>query len=46
MVRLLLALGHAINAVPSMDKEMLILYLTLALFIGGVTMGYMAGLSH
>ena len=29
-----------------MDKETLLLILTLALFIGGVAMGYMAGLSH
>jgi len=26
-----------------MDKEVLLMYLTLALFIGGVAMGYMAG---
>jgi hypothetical protein len=29
-----------------MDKETLILYLTLALFIGGVAMGYMAGIGN
>jgi hypothetical protein len=29
-----------------MDKETLLMVLTLALFIGGVAMGYMAGLSH
>jgi hypothetical protein len=29
-----------------MDKEMLLMYLTLALFIGGIAMGYMAGLNH
>jgi hypothetical protein len=29
-----------------MDKEMLLMFLTLALFIGGVAMGYMAGLPH
>jgi hypothetical protein len=29
-----------------MDKETLLMILTLALFIGGVAMGYMAGLSH
>jgi hypothetical protein len=29
-----------------MDKETLLLVLTLALFIGGIAMGYMAGLSH
>ena len=29
-----------------MDKETLLIILTLALFIGGVAMGYMAGLSH
>jgi hypothetical protein len=29
-----------------MDKETLLMLLTLALFIGGVAMGYMAGLSH
>ena len=28
------------------DKEMLLMYLTLALFIGGVAMGYMAGINH
>jgi len=39
-------LGLARNAMRSMDKETLILYLTLTLFIGGVTMGYMAGMNH
>jgi len=29
-----------------MDKEMLLMMLTLALFIGGVAMGYMAGINH
>jgi hypothetical protein len=29
-----------------MDKETLLMILTLALFIGGVAMGYIAGLSH
>ena len=29
-----------------MDKETLLMVLTLTLFIGGVAMGYMAGLSH
>jgi len=29
-----------------MDKEALLMYLTLALFIGGVAMGYMAGLGN
>ena len=29
-----------------MDKETLLMVLTLALFIGGIAMGYMAGLSH
>jgi hypothetical protein len=29
-----------------MDKEALLMYLTLALFIGGVAMGYMAGMNH
>jgi hypothetical protein len=29
-----------------MDKEMLLMVLTLALFIGGVAMGYIAGMSH
>ena len=29
-----------------MDKETLIMYLTLAMFIGAVAMGYMAGLAH
>jgi hypothetical protein len=29
-----------------MDKEALLMYLTLALFIGGVVMGYMAGMNH
>ena len=40
------ALGHVINVRQSMDKETLLMILTLALFIGGVAMGYMAGLSH
>ena len=42
----MLAHGSAINARQSMDKETLLMVLTLALFIGGVAMGYMAGLSH
>jgi hypothetical protein len=42
----LLALGLAISAGQSMDKEALLMYLTLALFIGGVAMGYMAGMNH
>jgi hypothetical protein len=29
-----------------MDKETLLMILTLALFIGGVAMGYMAGMNH
>jgi hypothetical protein len=29
-----------------MDKETLLMMLTLALFIGGVAMGYMAGINH
>jgi hypothetical protein len=29
-----------------MDKEALLMYLTLALFIGGVAMGYAVGLNH
>jgi hypothetical protein len=29
-----------------MDKETLLMILTLALFIGGVAMGYMAGMPH
>jgi hypothetical protein len=29
-----------------MDKETLFMMLTLALFIGGIAMGYMAGLAH
>jgi hypothetical protein len=29
-----------------MDKEALLMYLTLALFIGGVAMGYVAGLNN
>jgi hypothetical protein len=40
------ALGLAISARQSMDKETLLMILTLALFIGGVAMGYMAGMSH
>jgi hypothetical protein len=42
----LLALGLAISAGLSMDKETLLMMLTLALFIGGVAMGYMAGMNH
>jgi hypothetical protein len=42
----LLALGLAISVRLSMDKEMLLMYLTLALFIGGIAMGYMAGMNH
>jgi hypothetical protein len=42
----LMRLGHARSARQLMDKETLVLYLTLALFIGGVTMGYMAGMNH
>ena len=40
------ALGHVTSARQSMDKETLLMVLTLALFIGGVALGYMAGLSH
>jgi len=29
-----------------MDKETLLMVLTLALFIGGIAMGFMAGLAH
>jgi hypothetical protein len=29
-----------------MDKETLLMMLTLALFIGGIAMGFMAGLAH
>jgi hypothetical protein len=29
-----------------MDKETLLMILTLALFIGGIAMGYMAGMNH
>jgi hypothetical protein len=29
-----------------MDKETLLMVLTLALFIGGIAMGYMAGFNH
>jgi hypothetical protein len=29
-----------------MDKETLLMVLTLALFIGGIAMGYMAGMNH
>jgi len=29
-----------------MDKEALLMYLTLALLIGGIAMGYMAGMNH
>jgi hypothetical protein len=29
-----------------MDKQALLMYLTLALFIGGIAMGYMAGMNH
>ena len=46
MERYQLAHGNAESARQSMDKETLLLILTLALFIGGVAMGYMAGLSH
>jgi hypothetical protein len=42
----LLALGHVTSAGQSMDKETLLMILTLALFIGGVAMGYMAGMNH
>jgi hypothetical protein len=42
----LLALGHVTNAGQSMDKETLLMILTLALFIGGIAMGYMAGLGN
>ena len=41
-----LAHGNAESARQSMDKERLLLILTLALFIGGIAMGYMAGLNH
>jgi hypothetical protein len=42
----LLALGLAISVRLSMDKEMLLMYLTLALFIGGIAMGFIAGMNH
>jgi hypothetical protein len=29
-----------------MDKETLLMVLTLAFFIGGIAMGYMAGMNH
>jgi hypothetical protein len=29
-----------------MDKDTLLLILTIALFIGGIAMGYMAGMPH
>jgi hypothetical protein len=29
-----------------MDKETLLMILTLALFIGGIAMGYMAGMNY
>jgi hypothetical protein len=29
-----------------MDKETLLMMLTLALFIGGIAMGFMAGMNH
>jgi hypothetical protein len=29
-----------------MDKETLLMILTLALFIGGIAMGFMAGMNH
>jgi len=29
-----------------MDKDTLLLILTLALFVGGIAMGYMAGMPH
>lgn len=38
--------GNVENAGQSMDKETLLMILALTLFIGGVAMGYMAGLSH
>ena len=41
-----LAHGNAESAKQSMDKETLLMLLTLALFIGGVAMGYMAGLPN
>jgi hypothetical protein len=46
MERYQLAHGSAESAKQSMDKETLLMLLTLALFIGGVAMGYMAGMSH
>ena len=42
----LLVHGNAENARQSMDKETLLMVLTLALFIGGIAMGYMAGINH
>ena len=42
----MLGLGHVISARLLMDKETLLMILTLALFIGGVAMGYMAGMNH
>lgn len=41
-----LAHGNVESARQSMDKETLLLILTLALFIGGIAMGYIAGMSH
>jgi len=38
-----LLLGNVLNVRPSMDdKEKLLIFLVLLLFIGGVAMGYMA----
>jgi hypothetical protein len=38
-----LLLGNVLNVRPSMDdKEKLLIFLVLFLFIGGVAMGYMA----
>jgi hypothetical protein len=38
-----LSLGNVLNVRPSMDdKENLLIFLILVLFIGGVAMGYMA----
>jgi len=41
-----LARGSAESARQSMDKETLLLILTLALFTGGIAMGFMAGIAH
>jgi hypothetical protein len=43
---LLLVLGHVTSAGQLMDKETLLMVLTLALFIGGIAMGFMAGMNY